>query len=143
LHRNLRDNDHLRSWLPVASMLIFLGTNCARELPPQNTTDPFRFASCQSKQPVMRYPVLVALGLLVVTTVFMSNVLGDVQHSSWTDAASFQGSESRYGKDFAIVQMSLSRSFQFADYNTTDTEMLFSAETNRQTRVAVICFALV
>ena len=86
----------------------------------------------------MRYSVHQVLGLLVITTILKCNCLTVAQQAPITDAASFHDSDSRYGKDFRIVQASLSESFRFADYNTTDTELFFSQETIRQAQVAVV-----
>jgi hypothetical protein len=86
----------------------------------------------------MRYSAHHALVLLVFTAMLMSNCHCDAQHESWTNAASLQAAGSLYGKDFIIAQASLSQSFQFADYKTTDTELLFSAETSRQAQVAAL-----
>jgi hypothetical protein len=86
----------------------------------------------------MRYSVHQVLGLLVITTILKCNCLAVAQQAPMTDAASFHDSDSRYGKDFRIVGASLSQSFRFADYNTTDTELLFSEETVRQVQVAAI-----
>jgi hypothetical protein len=85
----------------------------------------------------MRYSVHQALGLLVITTILKCNCLAVTQQAP-LDAVSFHDSDSRYGKDFRIVQASLSQSFRFADYNTTDTELLFSEETIRQAQVDAI-----
>ncbi len=79
-----------------------------------------------------------ALGLLVVITILKCNGRSVAQHSPSTDFASFLDSDSQYGKDFRIVQASLTQSFRFADYNTTDTEMFFNQETNRQAQVALV-----
>jgi hypothetical protein len=86
----------------------------------------------------MRYSVHQVLGLLVITTILKCNCLTVAQQVPMTDAASFHDSDSRYGKDFRIVQASLSQSFRFADYNTTDTELFFSEKTARQVQVAAI-----
>jgi hypothetical protein len=92
----------------------------------------------QLKRSVMWSSVHQALGLLVVITILKCNGRSVAQHSPSTDFASFLDSDSRYGKDFRIVQARLSESFRFADYNTTDTELFFSQETIRQAQVAVV-----
>jgi hypothetical protein len=87
---------------------------------------------------VMRYSVQQALGLLVITTILKCNCLAVAQQAPLTDVGSIHLSDSRYGKDFKIMEASLPQSFRFADYNTTDTELFFSKETFRQAPIAAI-----
>lgn len=116
--------------------------DCARFLKCKKAAAEFTTVLNSSRQlnlSVMRYSNSVhqALGLLVITTILKCNC-AVTQHAPLKDAVSFHDSDSRYGRDFRIEQASLSQSFRFADYNTTDTELLFSEDTIRQAQVAAI-----
>ena len=123
-------------WPPVGNIRVRVFLLCkkaAAEITNRNCIVPR-----QLKRSDMWSSVHQSLGLLVVITILKCNGRSVAQHSPSTDFASFLDSDSRYGKDFRIVEASLSQSFRFADYNTTDTELLFSEETVRQVQVAAI-----
>ena len=77
-----------------------------------------------------------ALALLVITVISMPLGMhaSSVEPSLWLHAKSQFAlpHDPPFGSDFVILNATVSHSFRFEDFNTTDTEFLLNPETNRQ-----------
>jgi hypothetical protein len=83
-------------------------------------------------QTAMRFSMNHALIALVIAAVFIPENRGAGIHSQWLDVLPDFAFNSPIDEDIAILNASMSHSFRFIDLNTTDTELLFSIESNRQ-----------
>jgi hypothetical protein len=82
-------------------------------------------------QTAMRFSMHHALIALVIAAVFIPENRGAGMHSQWLDALPDFAFNSPIDEDIAILNASMSHSFRFIDLNATDTELLFSVESNR------------